>query len=378
MCRSRICTWLFGLVVVGTLFAPGGQAAEQGERHLLYVTVPDFAGGTRHKPGIYVYDIDDGHKLVKRIDIPGMGPTRGSCVSAQAGCMYISHSNTSILCFDVVREKVVWSNVYKPEEGGCDRPCVTPDGKKLYVPEGWWTSATKSMKVLDGATGKLLKNIPVGVGTGHNTIMSPTGKRMYMGPVANGTLFVVDTQSDEVIQRIGPFGGTPGPNPVGMGGRCSPFTINSAETLCFVNSHHVGFYVGDLKEQKILHWVQVDGAKGYSHGVGLTPDEKEVWLANAENKRLHVYDATKMPPRWKQAIDVSAVTHGWITFSLDGRFAWPDSGDVIDPKTKKIVATWKDDNGSPVRSSKFIEIHFRDGKPVRVGDQFGIGRAETR
>ena len=132
------------------------------------------------------------------------------------------------------------------------------------------------------------------------------------------------------------------------------------------------------RQQKVLDWVQVDGAKGYSHGVGLTPDEKEVWLANPENKRLHVYDATKMPPVWKQAIDVSAVTHGWITFSLDGRFAWSDSGDVIDPQTKKIVATWKDENGSQVRASKFIEIHFRDGKPVRVGDQFGIGRAGTR
>jgi hypothetical protein len=48
---------------------------------------------------------------------------------------------------------------------------------------------------------------------------------------------------------------------------------------------------------------------------------------------------------------------------------------VIDTQTKKIVATLRGlDGKSVVRSSKFIEIHFRDGIPVRVGDQFGIGR----
>ena len=39
------------------------------------------------------------------------------------------------------------------------------------------------------------------------------------------------------------------------------------------------------------------------------------------------------------------------------------------------VATLKDDTGQVVASSKFIEIHFdKDGKVIRVGDQFGLGR----
>lgn len=52
----------------------------------------------------------------------------------------------------------------------------------------------------------------------------------------------------------------------------------------------------------------------------------------------------------------------------------PDTGDIIDPKTKQIVGTLKDPHGQRVMSSKFIEIHFRDGRPIRVGQQMGMGR----
>ena len=48
---------------------------------------------------------------------------------------------------------------------------------------------------------------------------------------------------------------------------------------------------------------------------------------------------------------------------------------MIDARSKKVVATLKGIDGKGViMSSKFIEIHFKDGKPIRVGDQFGIGR----
>jgi hypothetical protein len=109
----------------------------------------------------------------------------------------------------------------------------------------------------------------------------------------------------------------------------------------------------------------------------MTPDEKEVWLTNPNEKRLWVFDATVMPPKRLRSIDVCRKSHGWITFSLDGAYAWPDTSDVIDARTKVVIATLKDHEGKPVASSKFIEIHFRGGKAVRMGDQFGIGRAGT-
>jgi hypothetical protein len=47
---------------------------------------------------------------------------------------------------------------------------------------------------------------------------------------------------------------------------------------------------------------------------------------------------------------------------------------VIDTTTKKIVATLADEKGDPVHSEKMVEIHFKDGSPTAVGDQFGLGR----
>jgi DNA-binding beta-propeller fold protein YncE len=227
------------------------------------------------------------------------------------------------------------------------------------------------MKVVDGATGKLLKTIPLGYGAGHNSIMSPSGRRLYLGSTRHGKIWVIDTATDKIIKTFGPFGR----DPSGKKGRVSPYCINGAETLCFANSHSVGFYVGDLVNQKVLHWVQVKEAKGFSHGVGMTPDEKEIWLTNPNDKRLWVYDATVMPPTVIRSIDVCRKSHGWITFSLDGKHAWPDTSEVFNAETKKVIAVLKDTRGRPVASSKFIEVHLDPtGRVVRMGDQFGIGR----
>ena len=66
--------------------------------------------------------------------------------------------------------------------------------------------------------------------------------------------------------------------------------------------------------------------------------------------------------------------HGWVCFSLDGKYAWCHTPDIFDVKTRKRVAVFKDRSGKPVSSSKFIEVHFEKGKVVRVGNEFGLGR----
>ena len=64
---------------------------------------------------------------------------------------------------------------------------------------------------------------------------------------------------------------------------------------------------------------------------------------------------------------------GWITFSIDGKYAYPSTGEVYETKTKKMVLALKDEEGREVHSEKLLEIDFANGKPIRVGDQFGIG-----
>jgi hypothetical protein len=109
-----------------------------------------------------------------------------------------------------------------------------------------------------------------------------------------------------------------------------------------------------------------------SHGIALTPDEKEIWLADGHNMRLHVFSA-KSPYQQLTTIPLQDMP-GWITFSINGRYAYPSSGEVIDPKTRKILTTLKDEFHNSVASEKMVEIHFENGKAVKAGDQFGIGR----
>jgi hypothetical protein len=131
----------------------------------------------------------------------------------------------------------------------------------------------------------------------------------------------------------------------------------------------------------MLHRVEVAGFdKGAvkrhacpSHGVGLTPDENELWLADGPNSRLHVFDATVMPPKQIATIALRDQP-GWITFSMDGRFAYPSTGEIIDTRTREILTILQDEHGRTVQSEKVVEIVFAGGSPVRTGDQFGIGR----
>jgi hypothetical protein len=141
--------------------------------------------------------------------------------------------------------------------------------------------------------------------------------------------------------------------------------------------------VGDLISGKMLHRVEVHGFKPGptkrhgcpSHGIALTPDEKELWLADAFNRALHIFDATAMPPKQKDTIKLRDEP-GWVTFSIDGKLAYPSTGDVIDTASRKIIAELKDEEGREVQSEKLLEIDFRDGKPVKAGDQFGLGRVK--
>jgi hypothetical protein len=105
----------------------------------------------------------------------------------------------------------------------------------------------------------------------------------------------------------------------------------------------------------------------------MTPDEKEIWVVDAHNQKLHIFDNTVSRPKQLESISVRDEP-GWITFSLDGRCAYPSTGEVIDTKTRKILAVLKDENGAPIMSEKMVEIQFEGGKPARTGDQFGVGR----
>lgn len=339
------------------------------EKHLLYVATPGIRNYVEYGGvGILVYDMDNGHRWVKRIptwDVPpGKAPEniKGIEASAKTGKLYLS-TPQRLACFDLRTEKMVWERTYA---GGCDRMALSPDGRILYVPsfEG------PHWHVIDALTGDVIKKIETKSGA-HNTVYALDGKYAYLAGLRSPLLFVSDTKTHSVVKKVGPFSHS-----------IRPFTVNGSQTLCFVNVNDLlGFEVGDLRTGKMLHRVEVAGyQKGPvkrhgcpSHGIGLTPDEKELWVCDAANSQMHIFDATQMPPKQMMSIKLRDQP-GWITFSIDGRYAYPSTGEIIDTRSKRILTMLQDEAGRAVQSEKMVEVVFANEKPVRTGDQFGLGQ----
>jgi len=357
--------------VTALLVATAAFAGPAAEHHYLYVAEPgirnyvDYGG-----VGVLVFDIDDGYKFVKRIptwETPaGKEPenVKGIAASAATGRLYVTTFNR-MAALDIGTGREIWDRAY---EAGCDRMAISPDGKILYVPslEGpHWA-------VVDALSGDVITKIVTKSGS-HNTIYSRDGSRVYMAGLRSTYLSVADTKTHTVVQTVGPFS-----KPI------RPFTVNGRGTLVFVNVNDLaGFEVGDLTTGKFVCRVEIANYKPGplkrhgcpSHGIALTPDEKELWLADGANNALHVFDATVMPPKQVTTIHLRDFP-GWVSFSIDGRHAYSSTGEIIDAKTKKVVATLTDETGRQVQSEKLLEIVFSNGKVTQAGSQFGVGAVE--
>jgi hypothetical protein len=310
-------------------------------KRYLYLSMPDGAQEEgRSGTGILIFDIDNGHKFVRRIDVPIFKEgLRGFTGNLKTRRVYYSTTNRRLGCFDLETEKVVWDQTYP---AGCDRSAITQDGKKIYAPTGWWYKGDDSgFLVVNADNGDLIKRINVGP-QAHNSIVSLDGRFLYLGTTTMLTVF--DPTNDSIIRQI---------KDVGERG-IFPYTMDS--------KNRIGVFPAG---ERIPH---------RTHGAGLTPDETELWISDQVGKKLFIFDATEMPPTPKGHVELSQGGHGWVCFSLDGKYAWSHTPDVFDTKTKKLVATLKDENGTPVSSSKFIEVHVRDGKVVQMGHEFGLGR----
>jgi len=357
------------LFVSGLLCLAAAVSSSAAEKHYLYASSPDAAQNAGHSGnGILIFDIDDGHKFVRRIDIPMFKEgIRGMTGNAANHCLYYSTTSHGLGCFDLETEKVVWEQHF---DIGCDRTSITPDGKKLYVPSGWWyrDPATSGFLVVDPANGSLTARLPVNAPAAHNSITSLDGQFAFLGCDTTFTIF--RTSDNSILRQV---------KPVGESG-VFPFTVDSRNHFAYVClGKHVGVDIVNIETGEVVNRLLAGDAPiaHRTHGAALTPDESELWISDQEDKKLFVFDATQMPPKPKAEVPLSMGGHGWICFSLDGRYAWCHTPDVIDARSKQVVATLKDESGAPFASSKFIEVDFDGPKVTRVGCEFGLGRKEV-
>lgn len=348
------------------------------QKELVYVALPGTLEGSpdANGSGIVVLDARNDYNFVKRIqtwDVPASkNPEQVSGVTASpvTQMIYVA-TRGRIGAWDLATEKKVWENTYDGQ--CCERPQIAPDASFMYV----GSDLSNFWYVVNPRTGELITKVqsPLSIDA-HNLNLSADGKTAFMSP--NGEVMgIADTATNTLVKTIA-F-----PDHVRV------FVINHDSSLIYANNNNLlGFEIADVKTGKMLQRVDVHGfgwpgnwnatvrAKTPhgcpSHGIALVNDEKEVWLADGINNYIHVFDNTQMPPR--QIADIKT-THGpfWITVGLDGRLAYVSSGDVIDIKTRKIVAQMKDEYGRTLHSEKLLDMQFDAGKLKRVCNQFGNG-----
>ena len=208
---------------------------------------------------------------------------------------------------------------------------VTSDGRYLYVP----ARGNGVYEVFDTVQEKIIARIPVD-GFPHNVVVSPDDRYMYLSAHGlNKKIYVVDTSTHSVVATI-PTENAP-----------RPIAISPDGQRLYVNTDNLlGFLVLDLPGRKILHRVTYDlltaeekAIPSRSHGIGVTPDQKEVWSTDVNRGLVHVFDITKNPPQQITRFKTGNIP-SWVTLTPDGKTIYvantgDDTVSVIDVAGKK-------------------------------------------
>jgi hypothetical protein len=147
----------------------------------------------------------------------------------------------------------------------------------------------------------------------------------------------------------------------------------------------LGVRVLDLRTKRPLYltrftgftWNPRFGPNPPSHGLSLAPDRPELWVLDAPNSVVHVFDVSRLPgrpPRQFADIRLSKPISGdespcaracgrigSLEHSADGRFVYVgDAGDVIDTATREVVANLEALHNSRTQ----LEVDWVGGKAV--------------
>src|SRR5580700_2508185 len=351
------------------------------DRRLVYVALPGGSAGGQFSSemngvGIVVLDADRNFEFVKRIptwNVPASkSPEEVSGVAASlATNMIYLTTRGRLAAFDLGTDQKAWENTY--DGSCCERPEITPDGKTLVVgsdlKDFWY--------VIDAQSGALKGKIQAPKSMfAHNMALSADGKTVFMAP--NGvTMTIGDVPTMKAIKTIT------------FSDHVRPFVINHDATRVYANLNNLlGFEIADVKSGKVIKrieapaemwkekWGNVNqhffGHGCPSHGIAMTPDESEIWVVDNINYGVLVYDNTGEWPTLKMTFPTTA-SADWITMGIDGQYAFLSSADVVEVKTKKIVAQMKDEYGKPMHSEKLLEMSFSSGKLVKTVSQLGEG-----
>lgn len=116
-------------------------------------------------------------------------------------------------------------------------------------------------------------------------------------------------------------------------------------------------------------WSPRFGPDPPSHGLALAPDRPELWVLDAPNRTLHVFDVSALPrrpPRHVEDVRLERTMSqpGSLRQGADGRFLYVGgAGDVVDTRTRTSVAQLD----ALEHARALLEVDWVDGRPIFPG-----------
>jgi len=295
---------------------------------------------------VVVVDIPS-HEVVHTISV-GKWP-HGLAATPDGRFLWVAASlDGALQKIDTARDEVVKSYKLIP---GVQELAVSPDGRMVYT--GLFMNSCYD--VFDSQLEKVVAQIPVN-GNPHNATRGGRDPRyVYLVPrsmdpaearrsgygevhrcdgsmnthfVENKSIYALNMQTNTVDAVI-PVGAPPRP------------TVSNADgTRLYANIDGlVGFVVVDTARRQVIERVEHPltneerAMQSRSHGIAITPDDKEVWSVSTLHGVLFAYDATVTPARMIARIPLGERGNPeWVCFSPDGKFGY-----VSLPSTDQIA-----------------------------------------
>jgi YVTN family beta-propeller protein len=271
-------------------------------------------------------------------EVAGVPINHGAAASPDGRWLYFSSEAEQTL--HVVDAKTLQTTKKIPLSGRPNNISIGRDGRRVYV---GIVSAPGAVDVIDTTSLEKVKSIPTKGGI-HNTYVTPDGKFVLAGSIAGRVMTVIDAATEEPSWTL--F--NEGVRPIAI--EVNP---DRSTTRLFVQlSDFHGFAIVDFASRNEVGRVtlpddippeKVDKGPfnaSPSHGIGVAPDGRTLWVTSRPNARVYVYS---LP-------DLALLGHedlggrpDWVTFTPDSKTVYiatenTDSVIAVDVASRKKIA----------------------------------------
>src|ERR1700726_3312518 len=318
---------------------------------LVLAPIPASAGITRvyvtNSAGDSIHVIDPStNKVIQQIR--GVEGAHGIAFSPDGSRVYVSDEVDSTLdVFDRKTGKLVKKVALSAHPNNI---AVAKDGRIVVG----IARDPGALDIIDPATLTRTKSVPVN-GRLHNVYVTPDSKYVVTGSIRTGIITVIDLATEQPVWEVKLDKGI---RPMTIEANPDGSTKRIFAQLSDVN----GFAVVDFATRKEVARIELPKAKtdfetdagratSPSHGIGVAPDGKTLWVTSIPNNAVYVYSLADLSLSGEAAVPslrlrdhgpISAVAN-WVTFTPDSKTVYISNAGLrsvsaIDTKSMKVVA----------------------------------------